>query len=111
MSRPPGRAPGGHRVASVGAMREERIEVDGIPARLYEPDGASGLLLLGHGGGRSKDGDRFVSLARTYAERTGLAVVCIDAVDHGERAHPQADASSGLPARWHSSATEPMVAD
>ena len=90
-------------------MRDERIEVDGIPGRLHAPDGATGLLLLGHGGARSKDSGRFVDLSRTYAERTGLAVVCIDAVDHGERA--PANGEPGLPARWHSSATEQMVAD
>lgn len=67
-------------------MKEQRIETDGIPARLYEPEGAQGLLLLGHGGGSSKDEPRFVELGRRYAEGTGLAVVCIDVVGHGERA-------------------------
>lgn len=66
-------------------MRETRIETDGVPAKLYEPDGASGLLLLGHGGGNSKDDERFVGLGRQYAEGTGLATVCIDVVGHGER--------------------------
>ena len=66
-------------------MRESRIETEGIPGRLYEPDGARGLLLLGHGGGGSKDEERFVGLARQYAEGTGLATVCIDIVGHGER--------------------------
>lgn len=66
-------------------MREERIEPAGVPARLYLPDGATGLLLLGHGGGNSKDDERFVGLGRQYAEGTGLAVVCIDIVGHGER--------------------------
>ncbi len=66
-------------------MREHRIETDGVPARLYEPEGAEGLLLLGHGGASSKDEPRFVELGRRYAEGTGLAVVCIDIVGHGER--------------------------
>ena len=48
-------------------MRDERIEIDGIPARLYVPDGADGLLLLGHGGGYSKDAPRFVDLSKLYA--------------------------------------------
>lgn len=30
-------------------MREERIETDGIPARLYDPGDARAVLLLGHG--------------------------------------------------------------
>ena len=66
-------------------MKESRIETDGVPARLYEPEGATGLLLLGHGGGGSKDEERFVALGRQYAEGTGLATVCIDIVGHGER--------------------------
>lgn len=90
-------------------MREERIENDGVPGRLYDPGGARGLLLLGHGGGYSKDGDRFVALSRRYAAETGLAVVCIDAVDHGERS--SAPAGGAVPARWHSSTAPQMVAD
>ena len=90
-------------------MHEERIECDGVPARLYDPGDARGVLLLGHGGGHSKDSERFVRLSRTYAEQTGLAVVCIDAVDHGER-KPEG-VSAGLPSRWHSKAAGQMVAD
>jgi len=71
---------------SVGVVREYRVETDGVPARVYEPEGATGLLLLGHNGTLSKDHDRFVMLGRRYAEETGLAVVCIDAPAHGERA-------------------------
>jgi pimeloyl-ACP methyl ester carboxylesterase len=90
-------------------VREERIESDGVPGRLYDPGDARGLLLFGHGGGHSKDSERFVHLARDYAEQTGLAVVCIDAVDHGER-KPQG-VSAGVPPRWHSNAAGQMVAD
>lgn len=90
-------------------MREERVEIDDVPARFYEPEGATGVLLFGHGGGHSKDSERFVRLARVYAEQTGLAVVCIDAVDHGDR-KPEA-ASTGLPRGWHSGATAQMVMD
>lgn len=90
-------------------MREQRIETDGIPARLYDPGGAEGLLLLGHGGGYGKDSERFVRLAREYAEQTGLAVVCIDAVNHGERKSD--GVSGGVPQRWHSDTVEQMIAD
>ena len=90
-------------------MREERIDNDGIPGRLFDPGDARGLLLFGHGGGHSKDSERSVRLSRSYAEQTGLAVVCIDAVDHGER-KPQ-DVSPGLPPRWHSNASARMVWD
>jgi pimeloyl-ACP methyl ester carboxylesterase len=72
-------------------MREERIETDGVPGRLYDPGSARGLLLLGHGGGGSKDDQRFVELGRQYAEQTGLAVVCIDGPAHGERAPKTGD--------------------
>jgi pimeloyl-ACP methyl ester carboxylesterase len=67
-------------------VREERIEPAGIPAKLYDPGDSKGLLLLGHGGGGSKDAEPFVTLGRELAEGTGLKVVCIDAVLHGERA-------------------------
>jgi pimeloyl-ACP methyl ester carboxylesterase len=90
-------------------VREERIECSGVPARLYDPGAAGGVLLFGHGGAHSKDSERFVRLCRLYAERTRLAVVCIDAVDHGER-KPNG-ASDGLPAHWHSNAIPLMVAD
>jgi len=52
---------------------------------LYDPGDARGLLLLGHGGGSSKDEKLFVALGRQFADGTGLRVVCIDAVGHGER--------------------------
>lgn len=91
-------------------MQEERIEIDGVPANLYTIGDPSALLLLGHGGEHSKDGPRFVRLSRTYAERTGLAVVCIDAVDHGER-KPLNVEGDGIPAQWHSSNVDQMVAD
>jgi pimeloyl-ACP methyl ester carboxylesterase len=88
---------------------EERIETNGVPARLYHPSRAEGLLLLGHGGGKSKDSDRFVELSRLYAESTGLAVVCIDAVAHGER--KLVDVDDRLQAEWHSTTISQMVDD
>ncbi len=90
-------------------MREERIDIGDVPARWYLPPDPGGVLLLGHGGGQSKDAPRFVHLARRYAEEVGLAVVCIDAVDHGER--QAAGATAGVPREWHSSSTERMVQD
>jgi pimeloyl-ACP methyl ester carboxylesterase len=72
-------------------LEERRIEADGaqgrVPGRLTLPsERGAGLLLLGHGGGGSKDAERFVALARRYARGTGLAVLCIDGPAHGERA-------------------------
>lgn len=90
-------------------MREERIETHGIPAKLYDRGDATAVLLLGHGGGYGKDAERFEKLSRHYAELTGLAVVCMDAVDHGER-KPET-ATSDLPRGWHSSTVNRMVLD
>jgi pimeloyl-ACP methyl ester carboxylesterase len=90
-------------------VREERINNDGVPAKLYDPGDAGGLLLFGHGGEHSKDSESCVRLCRRYADQTGLAVVCIDAVDHGERKPMGVNAA--LPPGWHSTATEQMVAD
>ena len=67
-------------------VHEERIELAGVPARVYRPEGAQALLLYGHGAASSKDDPSTVGPCRAYAERTGLAVVCIDAPQHGERA-------------------------
>lgn len=93
-------------------MREERIELEEIPARIYEPGGADGLLLLGHGGQGSKDEERFVSLGRQYAAETGLAVVCIDIAGHGERqvaSAPSPTPDTIMP--WILAKTEQTVAD
>jgi pimeloyl-ACP methyl ester carboxylesterase len=90
-------------------MREERFEADGTPVRIYDPGEATALLLLGHGGGHSKDANRFVNLSRQFAEETGLAVVCIDAVDHGER--KLIGANPNVPRGWHSNTVNRMARD
>jgi hypothetical protein len=93
-------------------VREERIDVDGVPARVYQPREARGLLFLGHGGASSKDDERFVALGRQYAEGTGLAAVCMDVVGHGERrvaAAPPATPDTIVP--WILSKVEQTVAD
>jgi dienelactone hydrolase len=90
-------------------VNEERLLFGDVPVRLYEPAGARAVLLLGHGGGHSKDSERFVRLSRHYADQLGLAVACIDAVDHGERRQPGAEAD--VPPGWHSQATPQMIDD
>lgn len=90
-------------------MREESLFIGDVPARLFVPDGACGLLLLGHGGGYGKDTSRYIRLGRYYAVRTGLSVVCIDAVDHGERR--AVGTPAGVPRGWHSRTVPQMVAD
>lgn len=66
-------------------------------------------MLLGHGGGHSKDSPRFERLARRYSAETGLAVACIDAVDHGER--QPAVTGGAIPSGWHSRTVDRMVED
>lgn len=90
-------------------VRDEKLIIGDIPTRVCSPTDAPGLLLLGHGGGHSKDAERFVALSRYYAENTGLSVVCIDAVDHGER-RPRA-LTTDLPPGWHSRTADRMVTD
>ena len=92
-------------------MLESRVLAGSIPTRLYDPGGAHGLLLLGHGGGDlGKDSERFVDLCRRHALGTGLVVACIDAIDHGER-RPSGPLEPGVPAGWHSRTAPQMVAD
>ncbi len=91
-------------------VQEERLFIGEVPTSLFTPDGAcGGLLLLGHGGGHGKDGTRFVRLCRYYAAQTGLSVICIDAVDHGERR--TAASAECVPRGWHSRTMPRMVAD
>ncbi|MEA3021066.1 MAG: hypothetical protein QOI47_2590 [Actinomycetota bacterium] len=90
-------------------MIEERIDNGTIPTKLYQPDGASALLLLGHGRGGSKDVEPYVGLCRRYAEATGLAVVCIDAIAHGERGSE--DPREQTRVTGAADAAERMVAD
>lgn len=90
-------------------LREERIEHAGIPARVYDPGDARGVVLVGHGAGSSKDAVPMPELCRDYADRTGLAVVCMDAIDHGERRPP--DRPVGAPNHWQPTAVQDMVRD
>jgi len=85
------------------------MDVSGVPVKLYRPSGATAVMLLGHGGGHSKDSPRFERLARRYADETGLAVACIDAVDHGER--QPAVTGGAIPPGWHSQTVDRMVED
>ena len=94
---------------TVRSVREQRLLVGKVPTRVFEPEGARALLLLGHGGGHGKDGSRFVRLGRHYAAQTVCSVVCIDAVDHGERR--LVAAADGVPRGWHSRAMPRVVAD
>jgi hypothetical protein len=103
----------GSRRLRSASMQERRFEINGIPSRLYEVAGPSGLLLFGHRGMLSKDDPGTVSLCRTLAERTRLGVVCIDAPAHGER-HPKtgdAEVDARMVVEAVASGAGQMVAD
>jgi dienelactone hydrolase len=89
-------------------VQETKTDIDGIPARIYDPGAATGVLLLGHGHTQSKDDELYITLGRQYASETGLAVACIDAVNHGERATGEetwaADVADRMVADWQRTA-------
>ncbi|MEV0831235.1 dienelactone hydrolase family protein [Nonomuraea rubra] len=72
---------------SSDGVTEEFFTLGEIPGVLWTPEHARGtrpLILLGHGGGQHKAAPGNVSRARRYAA-AGLAVVAIDAPNHGDR--------------------------
>jgi dienelactone hydrolase len=89
-------------------VQETKTDIDGIPARIYDPGDAKGVLLLGHGHSQSKDDELYLHLGRQYATETGLAVACIDAINHGERATGSdtwsADVADRMVADWQTTA-------
>lgn len=57
----------------------EDIDVDGVPARLYLPEGATRLAVFLHGGGFVfGDLETHDAQSRRVANRTGLAVLAVD---------------------------------
>ncbi len=59
--------------------RVEDVDADGVPCRLYVPDGAERTLLFLHGGGFVfGDVDTHDSQSRRLANRTGSAVLAVD---------------------------------
>ncbi len=57
----------------------EDVDVDGVPCRLYLPEGATGLVVFLHGGGFVfGDIDTHDAQSRRIANRTGLAVLAVD---------------------------------
>lgn len=72
---------------SSDGVTEQFFDLGEIPGVLWTPEGARGarpLILLGHGGGQHKTAPGIVFRARRYAA-AGLAVVAIDAPNHGDR--------------------------
>ena len=59
-----------------------------VPAILWRPEaieGATPLVLLGHGGTLHKRADYILAVARWLAGRHGIASVAIDGPVHGDR--------------------------
>ena len=55
------------------------VDADGVPCRLYLPEGADGVVVLLHGGGFVfHDIDVYDAPARRLANRSGLAVLSVD---------------------------------
>ena len=55
------------------------VDADGVPCRLYVPDGAEGLVVLLHGGGFVfHDIDVHDAPARRLANRAGMSVLSVD---------------------------------
>lgn len=90
-------------------------EGDSIPGVLWTPTGSAGPLpfvLLGHGGQAHKKEDLNLSIARRFVRREGLAVVAIDAIEHGERGPITPDDDTVYRALWKRPDTvDRMIAD
>jgi acetyl esterase len=81
--------------------RVEDVLAGGVPARLYVPDGAPGVLLYLHGGGFAL-GDLVThdGISRRLANRTGWAVLLVDYRRSPEHPWPAADADTAAAADW-----------
>jgi dienelactone hydrolase len=60
-------------------------QVPGILWRPQESDGATPLLLLGHGGTQHKRTPNILGLARRFVRHLGVSAVALDAPGHGDR--------------------------
>ena len=81
--------------------RVEDVSAGGVPARLYVPDGADGVLLYLHGGGFAL-GDLVThdGISRRLANRTGWAVLLVDYRRSPEHPWPAADQDAAAAADW-----------
>lgn len=100
---------------SSDGVTEQFFTLDEIPGVLWTPEDACGtrpLILLGHGGGQHKTAPGTMSRARRYAAE-GLAVVAIDAPNHGDRPKDEefgrivAEMRAGMAAGEHPGALVP----
>lgn len=81
--------------------RVEHLDLGGVPGRLFEPDAATGLLVLFHGGGFVfGDLDTHDAHCRRVANRTGWAVLAVDYRRAPEHPYPAAVEDADAVAGW-----------
>jgi dienelactone hydrolase len=68
--------------------RDGRADVSGVLWEPIEDEGPAPLVLLGHGGGTHKNGERCVRLAQSLVSEHGVRVLAIDGPFHGDRPPP-----------------------
>ena len=85
----------------------------GVPGLLWSPPSPAGLVLLGHGGGSHKGGERVVGHARWFAA-AGFASLAVDGPFHGSRVPAPltaADYRARIAAAGVDAVVDGMVAD
>jgi acetyl esterase len=81
--------------------RVEDVDADGVPCRLYVPDGAQRVLVYLHGGGFVLgDIDTHDAQSRRLAVRTGSAVLAVDYRRPPEHPFPAAPDDVATAVRW-----------
>jgi acetyl esterase len=81
--------------------RVEDVDADGVPCRLYVPDGAERVLVYLHGGGFVLgDVDTHDAQSRRLAVRTGSAVLAVDYRRPPEHGFPAAPDDVATAVRW-----------
>jgi acetyl esterase len=77
------------------------VDADGVPCRLYRPEGADGVVVHVHGGGFVfHDLDTHDAAARRLANRTGMAVVSVGYRCAPEHRFPAARDDVDTALRW-----------
>lgn len=77
------------------------VDADGVPCRLYRPEGATGVVLHLHGGGFVlNDVDVHDAAARRLANRSGAAVLSVDYRRPPEHRFPAAPTDVDTAVRW-----------
>lgn len=81
--------------------RVEDVDCDGVPARLYVPDGATSVVVHLHGGGFVlNDVEVHDAAARRLANRSGMAVLSVEYRRPPEHRFPAAPDDVDTAVRW-----------